>query len=228
MAHASKRKKALDALVDKAKTYSLDEALALVKQTSTTKFDAGVELHIRLGVDPKQADQTVRGTIKLPEGTGKQKKIVVFAEGKAADDAQKAGAFKVGGQELVKEIAATKKFAGDVAVATPEMMRHIGTIAKILGPKGLMPNPKNETVTPDVAKAVKELSGGKIPFRNDDSGNIHMLIGKASFSEEQLKRNITAIIESVRRVKPASSKGTYLVSIHLSSSMGPSIRFSVS
>lgn len=222
----SKRKKALEALIDKKKVYSFDEAIALVKKTSNTKFDSGVELHVRLGIDPKQAEQIVRGTIQLPHGTGKTKQVVVFAEGKDAELAEKAGAFKVGGAELIKQIAQTKKFDGDVAIATPDMMRNLSTIAKILGPKGLMPNPKNETVTRDVAKAVKELSSGKVPFRNDQGGNVHLLVGRSSFDEAKLKQNIHVALEAIQRAKPASSKGAYLAALYLSTSMGPSIHFS--
>lgn len=223
MAGKSKRKKELDALVDKTKQYALADAVALVKQTSKTKFDGGVELHIRLGIDAKQADQIVRGTIALPHGTGKSKRVVVFAEGKHAEEAQKAGAFKVGGQELVKEIGSTGKFDGDVAIAHPTMMKYLGTIAKILGPKGLMPNPKNETVTDHVAKTVSELAKGKITFRNDNNGNVHLLIGKASFEAKQLIENIEMALEAIRRAKPSSSKGVYLQSVTLNATMGPGI-----
>lgn len=220
----SKRKKTADALVDKNKSYELHEAVELVKKTATTKFDAGVELHARLGIDPKQADQIVRGTLMLPHGTGKSKKVVVFAEGKDAEEAKKAGAHMVGGQELIKEIQGSGKFDGDIAVATPDMMRNLSTVAKILGPKGLMPNPKNETVTKHVAKAVKELSGGKVTFRNDAAGIVHLLVGRAGFDAKQLEENITTALDAIRRAKPSSSKGTYLASAFLSSSMGPSVK----
>jgi len=227
MSHTSKRKKAVDALVDKTKAYPLLEAIELVKKTATTKFDSGIELHVRLGIDPKKAEQTVRGTLALPHGTGKQKKIVVFAEGKDAELAEKAGASRVGGQELIKEISQTGKFPGDVAVATPDMMRFLSSVAKILGPKGLMPNPKNETVTKDVAKAVKELSAGKFPFRNDATSNLHMLVGRASFSTEQLQANIEAAVDAIRRAKPSSSKGAYIAALYLASSMGPSLKLTL-
>lgn len=226
MSKISKRKKDLDALVNKGKAYPLTEAIQLVKETSNTKFDAGVELHARLGIDPKQAEQIVRGTFMLPHGTGKTKKIVVFAEGKDAEAAEKAGAYRVGAQDLIKEIAQSGKFDGDVAVATPGMMRNVSSVAKILGPKGLMPNPKNETVTADVAKAVKDLNGGKAPFRNDSSGIVHLLVGRASFDEKKLEENVTAALDAIKRVKPSSSKGAYMKALHLSSSMGPSIRVS--
>ncbi len=225
MSHISKRKKAADALVDRSKVYTLAEAIEITKKTATTKFDSGVELHVRLGIDPQKADQIVRGTIALPHGTGKQKKIVVFAEGKEAELAEKAGAARVGGKELIKEISQTGKFPGDVAVATPDMMRFVSAIAKILGPKGLMPNPKNETVTKDVTKAVKELAAGKIPFRNDATSNIHLLVGRASFESSKLLENITIALDAIKRVKPSASKGAYLLSMYLSSSMGPSAPF---
>lgn len=221
----SKRQKANEALFDRAKKYSLTEAIELAKKTSTVKFDAGIELHIRLGIDPKQAEQIVRGTVTLPHGTGKSKRVLVFAEGKDAALAEKAGAFKVGGQELIKEIAQTSKIDADVIVAHPTMMKFLGTIAKILGPKGLMPNPKNDTVTTDVAKTVKELAGGKVPFRNDSTGNIHLLVGRASFENTKLQENIEITLEAIRRAKPQSSKGAFFQAQYLSSSMGPSIMF---
>lgn len=227
MKKVSKRKKNLASLIDRTKKYSLSDAVALVKKTSNVKFDAGIELHIRLGIDPKQADQIVRGTVQLPHGTGKTKRVLVFAEGADAEKASKAGAYKVGGQELVKEIAQTSKIDADVIVAHPSMMKVLGPIAKILGPKGLMPNPKNDTVASDVAKAVKDLAGGKIPFRNDSTGNIHLLLGRASFSDADLLKNLEAVIDAIRRAKPSSSKGTYLQASYLASSMGPSIPISL-
>ncbi len=223
--HMSKRQKANDALIDHNKKYSLSDAIALVKKTAQVKFDPGIELHIRLGIDPKQADQIVRGTVSLPNGTGKTKRVLVFAEGKDAEAAEKAGAAKVGGQELIKEISQTSKISADVVIAHPSMMKFLGSIAKILGPKGLMPNPKNDTVTPDVAKAVKELAGGKVPFRNDSTGNIHLLVGRASFDDAKLLTNIQFALDAIRRVKPSSSKGSYFLAQYLSSSMGPSIPF---
>lgn len=224
MANRSKRYRELVKKIDAAKFYPLTEAVTLAKATATTKFVGSIELHIRLGIDPKKADQLVRGSVTLPHGTGKQKKVAVFATGPAADAAKKAGAAIVGGEELIKEVKLKNGIDADVVVATPDMMKHLSQVAKILGPRGLMPNPKNETVTPDVAKAVKELSGGKVTFRNDESGNLHQAVGKVSFSDEQILENATIFLDAVKRVKPTGVKGTYLMSITLTSSMGPGIR----
>jgi large subunit ribosomal protein L1 len=213
MANRSKRYRELVKKIDAAKTYPLTEAVTLAKTTATTKFDGSIELHVRLGIDPKKADQLVRGSVTLPHGTGKQKKVAVFAIGAAADAAKKAGASLVGGEELIKEVKLKNGIDADVVVATPDM-----------GPRGLMPNPKNETVTPDVAKAVTELSGGKVTFRNDESGNLHQAVGKVSFTDPQIIENATAFLDAVKRVKPTTVKGTYLQSITLTSSMGPGIR----
>lgn len=226
MAKRSKRYRELVKKVDAAKLYPLNEAVTLAKQTANTKFTGSVELHVRLGIDPKKADQLVRGSVTLPHGTGKQKKVAVFATGAAADAAKKAGAALVGGEELIKEVKLKNGIDADVVVATPDMMKHLSQVAKILGPRGLMPNPKNETVTPDVAKAVTELSGGKVTFRNDESGNLHQAVGKASFTDEQILENANAFLEAVKRVKPSTVKGTYLQSITLTSTMGPGIRVS--
>jgi large subunit ribosomal protein L1 len=223
MAKRSKRYRELVKKIDAAKFYPLNEAVTLAKQTATTKFDGSIELHVRLGIDPKKADQLVRGSVTLPHGTGKQKKVAVFATGPAADAAKKAGATIVGGEELIKEVKLKNGIDADVVVATPDMMRLLSQVAKILGPRGLMPNPKNETVTPDVAKAVTELSGGKVTFRNDESGNLHQAVGKVSFTDAQITENATAFLDAVKRVKPTSVKGTYLVSITLTSTMGPGI-----
>ncbi|MFC1687501.1 50S ribosomal protein L1 [Patescibacteria group bacterium] len=220
----SKRFKEAQKQIDKTKRYGVEEAVKIVKETSTVKFDAGVEVHLRLGIVPTQADQIVRGSVTLPHGTGKKKKIAVFAEGKQAEAAKKAGAELVGGEELVKEIKTKGVTDFEVAVAHPTMMKHLGQIAKILGPKGLMPNPKSETVSADVAKVVKALQGGKITFRNDDTGNIHQLVGRISFDEKKLIENITAFLEAIKRARPQSSKGAYIVTATLCSSMGPSIK----
>ncbi len=224
MANRSKRYRELVKKIDAAKTYPLSEAVALAKATATTKFTGSIELHVRLGIDPKKADQLVRGSVTLPHGTGKQKKVAVFASGPAADAAKKAGAAIVGGEELIKEVKLKNGIDADVVVATPDMMKHLSQVAKILGPRGLMPNPKNETVTPDVAKAVKELSGGKVTFRNDESGNLHQAVGKVSFTDEQILANANAFLDAVKRVKPTTVKGTYLTSITLTSTMGPGVR----
>ena len=224
MANRSKRYRELVKKIDAAKTYPLSEAVALAKATATTKFTGSIELPGRLGIDPKKADQLVRGSVTLPHGTGKQKKVAVFASGPAADAAKKAGAAIVGGEELIKEVKLKNGIDADVVVATPDMMKHLSQVAKILGPRGLMPNPKNETVTPDVAKAVKELSGGKVTFRNDESGNLHQAVGKVYFTDEQNIAKDNAFLDAVKRVKPTTVKGTYLTSITLTSTMGPGVR----
>jgi len=222
----SKRFKALTELVDQNKQYSLEEAIDLVKKTSNVKFDAGIEVHMRMGVDTKKADQIVRGSVNLPHGTGKTKKVAVFAEEKDQEAAKKAGAELVGGVELIAEIKKNGKCDFEIALATPAMMKNMGQIAKILGPKGLMPNPRNETVVKDVAKSVADLSGGKVTFRNDDSGNIHQLIGKSSYDNDKLMENLNKFIEAVKAAKPEAAKGAYIKSISLCSTMGPSIRTS--
>ncbi|MDP2684829.1 MAG: 50S ribosomal protein L1 [bacterium] len=228
MKKQSKRFKEAKKVVEPDKVYTIAEAIKLAKQTSTTKFDAGVEVHLRLGVDPKKADQVLRSSVVLPHGTGKKKKIAVFAEGKDQDEAKKAGAELVGGDELIAEIKQTGKCEFEIALATPEMMKKMGQIARILGPKGLMPNPRSETVTKDVAKAVKALSEGKITFRNDDSGNIHQLVGKVSFEPKQLEENINTFIEAIKQNKPAGVKGTYIISSSICTTMGPSIKINIS
>jgi len=223
----SKRFRAAQQLIDPTKTYSLIEAVGLLKQTATTKFDAGVEIHIRLGIDPKKADQLVRGATSLPHGTGKKLKIAVFAKGPAVKAAETAGASIVGDEELIKTIKQTGKTDFDIALATPEMMKLLAPIAKTLGTKGLMPNPKNETVTPDPAAAVKALHSGKITFRTDDGGNVHQLIGKVSYSDAQLVENAQAYIDAVKKARPTESKGTYLRGIYLTSSMSPAIKVTI-
>ncbi len=224
MTDRSKRYSQAKKLVDSTKTYDIDEALQLVKKISTTKFDGSVEVHIKLGIDPKKGDQSVRGSVTLPHGTGKKKIIAVFAEGKAADDARAAGADIVGGDELIQEIKKTGKVNFEIGMATPAMMKKLGPVAKILGPKGLMPNPKNETITDDVAKTVAALSSGKITFRNDESGNIHQVIGKTSFETKQLGENLSTFLEAVKRTKPQALKGTFLLGMAVASTMSPAIK----
>lgn len=221
---SSKRFRAAQQLIDPAKQYTPDEAVALVKQTATTKFDSSIEVHVRLGIDPSKADQLVRATAQLPHGTGKKLVITVFAKGAAAKAATAAGADVVGDEDLIADIKKTGRTNFDIALATPEMMKLLAPIAKTLGTKGLMPNPKNETVTPDPAAAVKALQSGKIAFRSDTTGNVHQLIGKASFSAADLKANLVAFLEAIKKAKPAETKGTYLKSVTLTSSMGPGIR----
>jgi len=222
----SKRyKKSLEGL-DLAKIYQVDEAVKLLKERSKVKFDESVELAIRLNIDPKQADQLVRGTFSLPKGTGKSVKVIAFAEGQAAEDAKAAGATEVGGEELAKKVeGGWTDF--DVAIAHPAMMRFVGKLGKVLGPQGKMPSPKSSTVTPDVAKAVKEFRGGKIEFRNDQFGNVHVLVGKVSFSAEDLTANASAMLEHVKAVRPAAVKGIYMAKAVLSTTMGPGLKLAI-
>jgi large subunit ribosomal protein L1 len=210
-------------LVDRTKVYALNEALDLAQKTATTKFDSAVELHVNLGVDPRQADQMVRANVVLPHGTGKTIRVAVFADGKAADDAQAAGADLVGTDKLLADIE-KGKLDFDMLVATPDKMAVLGRVAKVLGPRGLMPNPKSGTVTPDVAKAVKEAKAGKVEFRIDKQAILHQAIGKVSFSPEQLQANATAFLSAVLKAKPAAAKGTYVKAISATSSMGPGIK----
>jgi large subunit ribosomal protein L1 len=208
---------------DLAKLYGLDEGVALVKKCATAKFDETVELHARLGVDPKQADQQVRGTVGLPNGLGKTKKVAVVTLGEKQKDAAGAGADIVGGPELVEQIS--KGFLDfEVLVATPDMMKDLSKLGKVLGPKGLMPNPKSGTVTMDVAKTVKELKAGRVEYKVDDYGIIHVPVGKASFEPAKLAGNVKAVMEVLIKAKPSSSKGVYLISVTLSSTMGPGVK----
>src|ERR1043166_3603244 len=208
--------------VDKTKLYAPFEAIKLTKETSPTKFDATVEVAMRLGVDPRKADQMVRGTVNLPHGTGKTARVIVFAQGAKAEEAVAAGADEVGTDELVARIqGGWLEF--DAAIATPDQMAKIGRIARILGPRGLMPNPKTGTVTMDVTKAVTEIKGGKIPFRVDKHSNLHLIIGKASFSEDQLIDNYAAVLDEVLRVKPSAAKGKYLKKVTVTTTMGPGV-----
>ncbi|MEV6490949.1 50S ribosomal protein L1 [Actinoplanes sp. NPDC051633] len=209
--------------IDHDKLYEPAEAIALAKDTSPTKFDATVEVAMRLGVDPRKADQMVRGTVNLPHGTGKTARVIVFAQGAKAEEAVAAGADEVGTDELVARIQGGW-LDFDAAIATPDQMAKIGRIARILGPRGLMPNPKTGTVTMDVTKAVNEIKGGKITFRVDKHSNLHLIIGKTSFSPAQLVDNYAAVLDEVLRSKPSASKGTYLRKITLSTTMGPGIQ----
>jgi len=203
--------------------YGAGEALALTKSMATAKFDETVELNLRLGVDPRKADQVVRGSISLPRGTGKQVRVAVFAQGDKAREAEEAGAEIVGAADLVDRVQ--KGFTDfDVAIATPDLMPQVGKLGKILGPRGLMPNPKSGTVTPDVAKAVAEVKAGKIEYRTDRQANVHTVIGKASFPIESLTENYLAVVDEVSRAKPAAAKGKYIKSATVSSTMGPGVR----
>lgn len=220
-----KRYLALKAMIDRTKTYSPEEAVALAQKTATTKFDSSIEVHIRLGIDPKKSDQQVRSTVTLPHSIGSSKKVAAFVA--TTDDerlAREAGAELVGGEDLIAEIAKTGKCDFDIAIAVPAMMPKLAKVAKILGPRGLMPSPKNETVTTNVGKTVGELKKGKVAFKADDTANIHQMIGKASMSTADILQNFTSFMDAIRRVKPPSSKGTYLLNVTLTSTMGPGIK----
>ena len=211
-------------LVDKAATYEVAEAVSLVKKSASAKFDETVEAHIRLGVDSRHADQQVRGAVVLPHGTGKKVRVLVFAKGDKADEAQAAGADFVGAEDLIPKIQGEGWLDFDVVVATPDMMGVVGRLGRVLGPKGLMPNPKAGTVTMDVTKAIADIKAGKIEYRLDKSNIIHVPIGKASFTEEQLADNFQTLIDAVIKAKPASAKGTYLRSVTVTSTMGPGVK----
>ena len=219
-------KKYLDSAktIDRTKLYDAGEALDLVVNGSKAKFDETVELHVRLGVDPKQADQQVRGVIVLPNGTGKTVRVLVLAKGEKADIAKEAGADFVGAEEMVQKIQTENWFDYDVIITTPDMMGVVGRIGKILGPKGLMPNPKSGTVTMDVAKAVKDAKAGKVEFRLDKTAIIHCIIGKKSFGKEKLLENYEALMDAIIKAKPAAAKGLYVKSVALASTMGPGVR----
>lgn len=212
-------------LVDKNAIYDVDEALELAIKTSKAKFDETIELHAKLGVDGKQADQQVRGTVVLPNGTGKTVKVLVIAKGPAADAAEKAGADFVGAEEMIAKIQANWTDF-DVCITTPDMMGFVGRVAKILGPKGLMPNIKSGTVTTDVVKAINDVKAGKVEYRLDRQNIVHVILGKASFGQEKLKENLVAVMGAIIKSKPAAAKGTYLKSLALAASMGPGIKFS--
>ena len=226
MAKAGKKYQEAAKLIDAAKLYSPKEAVELVKKTSVTKFDSSVEVAVRLGVNPKYADQQVRGALVLPHGTGKSKTVLVFAKGAKIQEAEAAGADYVGSEELVAKIqGGWTDF--DVAVATPDMMGLVGRLGKVLGPKGLMPNPKVGTVTMDVARAVNEIKAGKIEYRTDKAGNVQTSIGKVSFTEEQLLENYITLVETLIKVKPSGAKGQYIKSVTLSTTMGPGVSVDV-
>src|SRR5438876_3514134 len=222
----TKRIKANEALIDRAKPYSVEEAMDIVKKAPAAKFDETVDLSIRLGVDPKHADQMVRGAIVLPHGIGKTVRVAVFAKGEKEREAREAGADVVGAEDLVEKVqGGFMDF--DSTIATPDLMGQVGRLGKVLGPRGLMPNPKLGTVTFDVARAVREAKAGKVEFRVDKAGNVHVPIGKKSFAQENLVANAMAIIEAIMRGKPAAAKGQYLRSMTVSSTMGPGARIDV-
>jgi large subunit ribosomal protein L1 len=221
-------KKYLDAvkLVDRTKAYGPDEAAQLAKDTTSVGFDATLEAHLRLGVDPRHADQNVRGTVVLPSGTGKQVRVAVFAQGEKAQEALRAGADEVGAEDLVKKVeAGWLEF--DVALATPDLMGQVGRLGKVLGRRGLMPNPKAGTITFDLDRAIREVKGGRVEFKVDKSAIIHVPIGKASFEPEQIVANLAALVDAVNRAKPSGAKGTYMKSLTIASTMGPGIRVDI-
>ena len=213
--------------IEKNKAYDLEEAVALVKKVATAKFDETIELHIKLGVDSRHADQQVRGAIVLPHGTGKTRRVLAFAKGEKAKEAEAAGAEFVGAEEYMEKIQKENWFDFDVVVATPDMMGVVGRIGKILGPRGLMPNPKSGTVSMEIGKAVEEIKAGKVEYRLDKSNIIHVSVGKASFSEEQLSANISTLLDAIKKAKPAAAKGQYFKSLSLTSTMSPGIKLSV-
>lgn len=219
----SKRYKESADRIERSKTYPLDEAITLVQETSTAKFDESVEISIRLGVDPRKADQMVRGSVNLPAGTGKQVRVCVLTKGDKEEEAKEAGADYVGGEELMEKIQGGW-FDFDVVIATPDVMAMVGKLGRILGPRGLMPNPKVGTVTFEVGKAVRESKAGKIDFRVDKYGIVHSAIGKKSFSSDQLKQNIQAFMDVINRLKPSTAKGVYIRNISLASTMGPGVK----
>ena len=215
------------AKIDRGQRYPLEEGIRLVKETGRAKFDETVEMAVRLGVDPRQADQNVRGTVSLPHGIGKTVRVLAFAKGEKEKEAQEAGADHVGAEDLIKKIS-DGWFDFDKTVATPDMMAAVGRIGKVLGPRGLMPNPKTGTVTMEIGKAVKEIKAGKLEFRVDKAGIVHVPVGKASFSQEQLIDNAKAVLTSILRAKPASAKGNYVRGVTISATMGPGIKIDLS
>ena len=223
MGKLSKRYAESAKLVDKTKEYEAKEAIEIIEKMPKTKFDETVELHVKLGVDSKHADQQVRGTVVLPNGTGKTQKVLVFAKGPKAEEAEKAGADFVGAEELIPKIQNENWFEYDVVVATPDMMGVVGRLGKVLGPKGLMPNPKSGTVTMDVTKAINEIKSGKVEYRLDKTNIIHLGFGKVSFGADKLLENYEVIMNAIIKAKPAAAKGQYIKSVALTTTMGPSI-----
>lgn len=223
MAHISKRTKAITAKVDRTKAYSLADALALVKQTATAKFDESIDLAVNLGIDARKSDQLVRGSVVLPRGTGKTVRVAVFAQGDNVAKAKEAGADIVGFEDLAAEIKAGK-MDFDIVIATPDAMRIVGQLGQILGPRGLMPNPKVGTVSPNVAEAVRNAKAGQVQYRTDKGGIVQCTIGRASFGEDALKENLLALVDALNKAKPAASKGIYLKKVALSSTMGVGVR----
>lgn len=220
----SKRFKEAKDKLEKDKLYVLEEAVALCKGSAGAKFDESIELHLNIGIDPKQGDQQIRGTLVLPHGTGKTKRVAAFVDSANESTAKEAGADIIGTEEVITKLIQTGKIEFDVAVATPSMMPKLAKAARVLGPRGLMPNPKTDTVGTNVEKMITEQKGGKVSFKNDDTANVHMTVGKASFDETKLAENLTAALEAIKKAKPSSSKGTYLKSASISCTMGPGVK----
>lgn len=212
--------------IDSTKTYSLDEAIKFIKENPAANFDESIEVHLKLGIDPQKTEQHVRGVAVLPSGLAKKRRIIAFVSPAKVEEAKEAGADLVGGLDLIEKIKETEKCNFDLAVAEPELMKDLAKIAKILGPKGLMPNPKTKTVTNDIKSTLKELAGGRINFKNDEGGNLHQVLAKVSWPAEKIKENIKAFLEAVRKTKPAGVKGNFIRNTILSSTMGPGIRIS--
>lgn len=227
MSKRSKRYQAAQKLVEPGKSYTISEAVKLIKQMPANKFDAAVEMHAKLGIDVKQANQLVRGSVSLPHGTGKKIRVAVFCGDDKVKEAKAAGATLVGGEELIKDIQSTQKCDFDVAVASPDMMKHLAPIAKILGQQGLMPNPKTDTISANIGETVQKLLAGKVSYKADDTGNVHMAVGRLSFEDDKLVTNINAFVESLKKARPAAAKGTYFKSVALASSMGPAVKLNI-
>jgi large subunit ribosomal protein L1 len=226
MARHGKKYLAAAKLVDAERRYEIAEACELLPQVSITKFDATVEAHLRLGIDPRHADQLVRGTVVLPHGTGKSSRVIVFAQGEKAQEALRAGADEVGGEDIVKKVD-DGWFEFDVAIATPDMMGMVGRLGKKLGPRGLMPNPKSGTVTFDIERAVSEIKSGRIEFKVDRAGIVHAPVGRASFTPDQLRANVATLVDAVNRAKPSGAKGTYMKTLTIAPTMGPGVRIDI-
>jgi len=220
----SKKYKAIEEKINKDKTYTLEEAIGFIKENPLTKFDETIELHVRLGIDPRKTEQQVRGTILLPSGAVKKKRIAAFVSSDKEKEAKEAGADLVGGLDLIEEIKTTNKCDFDLAIAEPDLMKNLSQIAKILGPRGLMPNPKTGTVTTEIKKTIKELQKGKISFKNDAGANLHQPVGKISWTEDKIKDNVEAFLDAVKKTKPGGVKKAFIQSIVLSSTMGPGIK----
>ncbi|MFA6391156.1 MAG: 50S ribosomal protein L1 [Patescibacteria group bacterium] len=224
MTKKSKRYIEASKKIDKTKVYPIAEAINIIRETSTTKFDSSVEVHISLGIDTKKADQMIRGTFLIPHGLGKKLRIAAFVSPEKEKEAKEAGADIIGDESVIKEIKSTKKCDFDIAIAEPQIMKNLGSIAKILGQKGLMPNPKTDTITKDVKKTISELVSGKAMYRSDDSGNVHQMIGKVSFDDQKLKENFEVLMDAIKKARPESLKGSYIKQVHMASSMGPSVK----